>query len=255
MKRTVLAVGIFGFASVAGAQSASIRGMVRDSASHPMRNAEVSVEPSGRHIRTDSTGRFVFQSLDAGQFTVRARRVGYQPAEWTVDLSKNGHIDVQLVLGSRIALLDTVFVFDGRDCEPGRYEGFMCRRASAKGRFIDFTDIDSMNVNYSAELLRDIGGFPTIAKSTRIGPTRIVQPRHCTIVLLNGVPASWPTIPESPFEIIGIEVYQTPAEIPKEYRRYTWGKEDCWLVGYWTADFLRSARRLALPPPLMQVAR
>ena len=37
--------------------------------------------------------------------------------------------------------------------------------------------------------------------------------------------------------ITGIEVYKTKAEIPKEFARYTWGKEDCWLVAYWTYDF------------------
>ena len=66
---------------------------------------------------------------------------------------------------------------------------------------------------------------------------------------MNGIPTSWSSIPESPFDIIGIEVYQTPKEVPQEYRRYTWGKERCWLVAYWTANFLDPVRRLALPRP------
>jgi hypothetical protein len=244
MNRVALAaLGFLLVASVAGAQSASIRGTVRDASSRPMSNAEVVVEPAGRRARTDSAGHFAFESLEPKQFTVRARRVGYEPAEWTIDLSKGGRVDIQLVLGARISVLDTVYVFDGRPCDPQRYEGFMCRRASARGRFIDYADIDTMDVLYSAEILRDVGGFTTIVRSTRNGPTRTVSPKQCTTVLMNGVPTSWITIPESPFDIIGIEIYQNPKEIPAEYRRYTWGKEDCWLVAYWTTNFLRPFRR------------
>jgi hypothetical protein len=106
-----------------------------------------------------------------------------------------------------------------------------------------------MNVLYSADLLRDVGGFGTMVRPTRIGPTRVASSNHCTIVLLNGDAASWSSIPESPFDVIGIEVYQTPKEIPKEYRRYTWGRESCWLVAYWTANHLHAVTRQALPRP------
>jgi len=249
MRRAASAIGILIFASVARAQTASIRGTVRDSASRPMVNADVVLDPSGRRARTDSIGRFAFDSLAAKQFTVRARRVGYAPTEWTVDLSKSGHAEIQLTLGGRIAALDTVFVLDGRPCDAQKYEGFMCRRATTKGRFIDYADIDSMNVLYSADLLRDVGGFATVVRPTRIGPTRVASSSHCTIVLMNGAPTSWASIPESPSEVIGVEVYQVPKEIPKEYRRYTWGKESCWLVAYWTANFLDPVRKQALPRP------
>ena len=214
-----------------------------------MGNADVIVTPTGRRVRTDSTGRFLFDSLEAKQFTIRARRVGYLPTEWTVDLSKGGRAEVQLTLGPRITALDTVFVFDGRPCEAQKYEGFMCRRATTKGRFIDYSDIDTMNVLYSAELLRDIGGFSSVVRPTRIGPTRVASSPHCTIVLMNGVPTSWSEIPESPADIIGIEIYQAVQDIPREFRRYTWGKETCWLVAYWTANFLDPVHKIALPRP------
>jgi hypothetical protein len=249
MRRVALTFGILLLARVAHGQSASIRGTVRDSSSRPMVNADVVVQPTGRRARTDSAGRFAIDSLEAKQFTVRARRVGYAPTEWTIDLSKGGRADIQLTLGPRIAALDTVFVFDGRPCDAQRYEGFMCRRATTKGRFIDYADIDSMDVLYSADLLRDVGGFSTVVRPTRIGPTRVGSAAHCTIVLLNGVSTAWSSIPESPFDIIGIEVYQTPKEIPREYQRYTWGKESCWLVAYWTANFLDPVRKQALPRP------
>ena len=240
-----LAALAFAARGASGQGSASIRGVVRDSASRPMPNADVIVAPGNKHARTDSTGRFAFESLGAGQYIVRARRVGYGPTEWTVDLSKSGHADVQLILGSRIAVLDTVFAIDGRPCEAQKYEGFVCRRATTTGMFIDYADIDTMQVDYSADLLRDVGGFTTIVKPTRNGPTRVASSRTCTIVLMNGIPTSWSSIPEEPYNIIGIEIYKSPKDVPKEYARFTWGKENCWLVAYWTYDIMY--RPLTIP--------
>jgi len=125
--------------------------------------------------------------------------------------------------------------------------GVLCRRAKAKGTFLDFTDIDTMQVDYSAELLRDVGGFLVDVEPTRNGPTRVSSSRHCTIVLMNGIPASWSSIPEAPYMITGIEVYKSKAEIPKEFGRYTWGKESCWLVAYWTYDFKYKPARMVAP--------
>ena len=88
------------FQRVGGAQGRrAFAASCATSASRPMPNADVFVVPGNRHARTDSTGRFAFDSLEAGHYIVRARRVGYGPAEWSVDLSKSGHADVQFLLG------------------------------------------------------------------------------------------------------------------------------------------------------------
>jgi hypothetical protein len=232
----VACVLVFLARGVVAQGSASIRGVVRDSTQRPMPNADVFIVPGNRRARTDSTGRFAFDSLGGGQYIVRARRVGYGPVEWSVDLSKSGHADVQLLLGPRITILDTVFSTDARLCEPKKYEGFLCRRATATGTFIDYTDIDTMQVDYSADLLRDVGGFTSDLRPTRNGVTRVASSRACTIVLLNGYPAAWSSIPDVPYMIIGIEIYKSPKDIPKEFIRFTWGKERCWLVAFWSYD-------------------
>ena len=66
--------------------------------------------------------------------------------------------------------------------------------------------------------------------------TRVASSRACTIVLLNGYPAGWASIPDVPYMIVGIEIYKSPKDIPKEFNRFTWGKEHCWLVAYWSYD-------------------
>ena len=133
-------------------------------------------------------------------------------------------------------MLDTVYSTEGRPCEPKKYEGFLCRRATAAGTFMDYTDIDTMQVDYSADLLRDVGGFTTDLRPSRNGVTRVAGSRACTIVLLNGYPASWSSIPDVPSMIVAIEIYKSPKDIPKEFNRFTWGKERCWLVAWWTYD-------------------
>jgi len=236
------------FVQPAAAQpGGAITGVVRDSADHPMPEADVVLIPAKRRARTDSLGRFEFRSLDDGQYVVRARRVGYLPTEWSVKLSQAGHVNVSLVLGPRVAMLDTMYATAG-PCARDTYEGFLCRQAKAKGTFIDFTDIDTMQVDYSAELLRDVPGFTFDVQPTKNGPTRVGSSRHCAIVLMNAIPTPWSSIPEAPYMITGIEVYKTKAEIPKEFARYTWGKEDCWLVAYWTYDFRdKPVRKVSLP--------
>ncbi|HEY9228380.1 MAG TPA: carboxypeptidase-like regulatory domain-containing protein, partial [Gemmatimonadaceae bacterium] len=119
---TILALA----ANVAAAQgTASISGIVRDSANRPLSDADVVAIPARAHARTDSTGRFAFRALENAKYVVRARRVGYVPVEWTVDLSKGGHADVQIVFSARLPVLDTVRVMADRTCEPRSYEGFM----------------------------------------------------------------------------------------------------------------------------------
>lgn len=227
-----------------------IAGVVRDSMSQPMPNVDIVVIPAGRRARTDSAGRFDVAPLEPGRYEVRARHLGYVPAEWDVDLSQSGHAEIQLVLVARIASLDTVYVNGTRPCPRATYEGFLCRRATAKGTFIDYPEIDAQDADYSADLLRDVPGFGVAVGRGRTGATRIPSSRACTIVLLNGVASSWAEVPESPWMISAIEIYQSPNDIPKEFSRYTWGKEHCWLVAYWTYDVtMKSIRRTAPPTP------
>src|SRR5437868_12376906 len=97
------ALALFPF-TTAFAQQAGARviGIVRDSANHPMSGVDVVAIPGARRARTDSAGRFDVGPLEPGRYQVRARRLGYIPAEWSIDLSKSGRAEIQLVLATRI---------------------------------------------------------------------------------------------------------------------------------------------------------
>jgi hypothetical protein len=160
-------------ATSAGAQGATITGVVRDSMSQPLAAAEVVARPGMHRTRTDSAGRFTLAGLDGGNYKVSARKFGYGPANWDVSLSKGGRIEIQLMLPTRMPMLDTVVVTAGRECPPMSLDGFMCRRKVGGGLFLDYTDIDDKEPIYTADIFRDIKGFRVDVRPGRYGPVRV----------------------------------------------------------------------------------
>src|SRR5437016_4319014 len=86
---------------------ATITGVVRDSLGVPVAGAEV-VATSAHRTRSDSAGRFRLDGLASGGYTVRARKLGYEPAEWTAEVGRTSRFDITLTL-TRTFGLDTVF--------------------------------------------------------------------------------------------------------------------------------------------------
>lgn len=222
------------------AQGATFRGVVRDSVKNPVAGAEVMTMP-GKHVtRTDSAGRFTLTGMDGGQYTLQARKLGYSPAELTADLHDNGTLDVTLTLEHRMANLDTVVVSaDGR-CPSESVDGFYCRKnIGGKGVFMDYMDIDALDAISTADLFRDIPGFHVDTRPTPIGARRIpaVRGQHCLVSLVNGRPATAASfVPDLPGDLVALEVYPTPAEVPKEYQQYVFpigASERCGVAVYW----------------------
>jgi hypothetical protein len=241
---TALLVVALGAAVLPAQQTtgATVTGVVRDSASRPVVDADVIARPGGKRTRSDSAGRFVLTGLDGGKYTIVGRKLGYTPANWDVSLSSSGKIDIQLVLEHRMPMLDTVIVRADRKCPTNTLEGFACRRHSAGGVFLDYTDIDDKEPIWTADIFRDIPGFRVEVRNTRYGPIRVpVKPLGCIVSLVDGYPPSLARpIPESPYDLIAVEVYAKPDSVPREYQMYTWPRGDvtrtgrCSVVAYWT---------------------
>jgi hypothetical protein len=230
-------------ATIAGAQQgATITGTVRDSALRPVANADVVALPGVHRARSDSAGKFTLTGMDGGSYTVRARKLGFAPTETTVDISGNGRLNVVLTLDQRMPLLDTVIVRADGSCPDRTLDAFACHKKFGKGLYLDYTDIDEKEPLYSADIFRDIQGFRVDVRSTRSGPVRVAVPSnfHCLVSLVDGRPSSPANpIPSSPIDVIALEVYQQPDNVPKEYERYIWPNTGtatgrCMLVVYWT---------------------
>jgi hypothetical protein len=227
--------------SGAAAQEAhgpTLTGVVKDQSGKPVAGADVTANPDAHRTRTDSAGRFVLTGLAGGSYTVRARKLGYAPADpWTADFSKNSHLEITLELGRAMPMLDTVIVTaDGR-CSARSLDGFTCRRQRGKGTFLDYTEIDEKDERYTADLFRTIEGFRVELRPRRGDlPTRVLVPTtgfRCLVQLVDGHPVNPANrIPEYAGDIVAIEVYRKRDEVPKEYQTYVF--QPCTLVLYWT---------------------
>jgi len=229
--------------ATAGAQQgATITGTVRDSASRPVAGADVVALPGAHRARSDSAGKFTITGLDGGSYTVRARRLGFAPTETTVDISSNARLNIALTLDQRMPMLDTVIVRADGTCPDRTLDAFACHRKFGKGLYLDYTDIDEKDPIYAADIFRDIQGFRVDVRSTRSGPVRVAVPSnfHCLVSLVDGRPVSPANpIPTSPIDVIALEVYRQPDDVPKDYERYIWPNTGmatgrCMLVVYWT---------------------
>ena len=241
----VIAVGMVAGSSLrAQATAGAISGLVRDTSGHAVAGADVSIRPGVHRTRTDSTGRFVISGLGTDKYTVVARKVGFAPTSFDVSLRKDGHVDITITFDRRLPVLDTVIVRGTRECSALSLDGFACRRHAGGGVFLDYTDIDEKEPIYTADIFRDIPGFRVDLRSTRTGPVRIPVAANgwgCIASLVDGLPASPARrIPDSPYDLVAVEIYSRPDSVPKEYQRYTWPEGGiarsgrCVVVVYWT---------------------
>jgi len=215
----------------------SIVGTVTDSAGQPLTNAEVILLTLSRHARTNASGRFVFPGLKAATYEVRARRLGYIPEQGFVRVPKNDSVVVTFALIARPVVLDTVNV--SASCPRFQLAGFECRKRKGKGVFIDEETLDTAHVRFVYDLFRSIPGF-------RVWPNGRVEPMtgwRCMTTIANGNKVSLQNpLPRWPDELLGLEIYANPNDIPPEYSQYSWiparGRQPpkrCSLSNYWTS--------------------
>jgi hypothetical protein len=232
----------------------TISGVVTDDSGNPISGADVFAFPETARVRTDSMGRFAITNLDGGFYNVRARHLGFAPGETTTDLSKNGHVEVKIEMTRRPVVLDSVVVLADGTCPALSYKGFSCRKSRGKGVYLTDDDLADKGAVELGEAFRDVPGFRLEIASTPFGrkprpiPTR---GSGCLNALVNGRPlAVTNPLPFYATELLAVEIYSLPSEVPSEYQRFVWqrgirqssshlgrdsGNEPCSLVVYWTS--------------------
>jgi len=247
-------------ASALGAQTpqsrhgATIAGRVLDPGGNPVADADVFVIAETQRGRTDSTGRFEIDGLDGGVYRVRVRRVGFLPGEQSTDVTKNGKVDLKFELVPRPAMLDSVIVTAEGKCAELSFNGFNCRKRSAKGVFLTDDDLLDRGAVELGDIFRNVNGFRIEMIPTPFG----AKPRPlattgagCLNALVNGrAIALTNQLPRYAYELIAVEIYARPNDVPAEYERYVWQRSArqsststrrdaanarCSLVNYWTS--------------------
>lgn len=197
---------------------ASVRGTVVDSAGKPVAGARVELAVSSNAVITDASGTFTLNGVPGTQSLV-VRRLGFQPVEVAVNLSRRAPRDIGIRLAAFVPVLEAVLVQARRDAALDRL-GITSRRRSGTGRFITMEEIERRNVMRIEDILSRIPGL-------RRG---VEMSDRCITYWVDGT--HWQTHPDQfmmPSEIAAMETY-TAALAPIEYQRL----DGCSVVLIWT---------------------
>jgi hypothetical protein len=151
---------LIGAANAAPAQSTSIRGhvYVLGDTTRGVRDAEVTLFPSGRTARTDSAGVFDVVGESGTSYRLRVRRVGFAEWEHKIEVAEANAPVVQVALTVAPRALSEVKISGHRVLVPARYADAYSRVARATGDFFTRERIDSLHALDMKSLLQTIPG-------------------------------------------------------------------------------------------------
>lgn len=235
------------FASGAAAQH--IRGKVSDAtAQTPVAAVKLDLARGSELIAStlsDSLGRFSLTVPRAGEYELRALRVGYAttivPA---VRILSSETLEVELALAVAAIPLDPLRIV-ARGRTVSRYlgeVGFYDREQRGVGSFLTRYEIERRGGTLLSDVLRNVSGVRLVRadRTGRRAEIRLRNRRCAPSVYLDGavVRVSGPARPTDmalddvvlSVDIDGIEVYHGPSETPAEFSR----DANCGVVAIWT---------------------
>ena len=219
------------------AQTASITGIIADSAGVPISGAEVTVKGTGASAITGDHGEFRITGLIAGNTIVKARRLGFRADSVSILAVDAAAPPVTLRLSRVAAQLAPVLVKSRRIEYRGRLAGYYDRLdRRTGGYFITRSDIDKQNPRTLSQLLQSAPGMSQFRGRTGLAGVRM-RGRQCwPLVWLDGMQMSagefdLDGIP--PSTLHGIELYLGSTTAPM---RYTGGRNasSCGTILLWS---------------------
>jgi hypothetical protein len=156
--RRELVGAILCFANAVAAQEPRgiLRGIVRDDAGQPVRDAVVALDPetAPRQARTDAQGQFQFPNVAQGPHELVVARLGYRPYRTTIQVGADG-AQVTVELRRAPVQLDTIAV---RATRPGLF-GLVATRGMEllphEPRVLAGAIVEVINTSFRATTGRD----------------------------------------------------------------------------------------------------
>jgi hypothetical protein len=200
-----------------------ITGTVQTLGGTPISDARVSVSNTEAFAMTNERGEFTLSGLPAGSQTILVRKLGFEPAEFGVNLSPSRPVEVGIDLPEFVPVLSTVVVRAQMDVALDRV-GYTRRKQIGMGRFMGLEEIERRNALRVVDLLAE---FPMLQVVSMGGTDRAITGRqrgmgtNCVTFYVDG--AVWmgddsPVDYMHPQEIGAVEAYpasSTPAEFSR----------------------------------------
>lgn len=210
-----------------------VRGVVTDESGRPVAGAHVSIAEGNSAAVTDSGGRFALEGQPAGTQALLVRRLGYLPAQVTVNLTPSVSRVVSVSLGRHVPVLEDVRVQARGDAALAEV-GFTRRKRQGAGQYLERADIERRNALRLEHLFTGIRGLRVVGDEVRGQPEG--SGYRCVRFFIDG--QQWrggsPGDFVLPSEVAAIEVYSRTMA-PGEFQSFG----DCETVVIWTKWRLR----------------
>ncbi len=226
------------------AQRVTLVGVVRDSLTgSAIQGVTVWVPQQALATRSSSRGEFTLPGVEAGQFEILFRQVGYRVGSITFELTvaRSATVDLGAVAMVPIATELSPLIVTGE--EPNdrlRKVGFYHRRRLEAGTFFTQADIAKANPTLTSDLFRRIPGFRIFTDGSIASARGIPSISRgfglCEVdYYIDGLHMMAPDVDVViPTSISAMEIYRGSPSIPPLFRRS--GNPKCGVVAIWTRD-------------------
>lgn len=241
----VALAGVVACGTIARAQGASVRGVIRDTAGLAIAGAEVVVEGGGKATISGEDGAYVLRDVSVGSRRLHVRRLGFRPTLMDIELTPDGLSAVEIQLVEVVQQLAPVAVLARKDAFEYRLAGYYERRERKVGHFVSRERIERTHSFSFTDLLREIPGVTIRVIGSLTKAVRLRGASCPPLVFLDGIPA-----PAAEFDlesidpgiVEGVEVYSGSATVPAEFAGPR-NLDRCGVVAIWSRPFRSRARR------------
>ena len=226
-------------AQVSTATAATLSGLVVNRASAAgVADAEVVLLDERRTVLTDSGGRFRVTGLRPGPGRVRIRAVGFRPAEFTVHLRAGGEerrtITLERIGSDATPQTLAPVAVSAPEPEPSyRLVDFERRRRTGRGHYLTDEEIRQSSASNLQDLTRGMRGVTQHCGDGRGCRLHMVRARpNCAPeYIVDGRPDNMFGSSTPIRDIVALEVYTGPSDVPGEFAGTTAG---CGVIVIWT---------------------
>ena len=140
------------------AQTASVKGTVKDMAGNPISHATISLENTALGSTTDTRGKFIIKKIIPGAYVIKFSHVGFQSISKAIDTKANETVEVNFETEDEVAILSEVKITSVKTITGMGYLGEVHDRAIFSGKKTEVLILDSLDANTAQNNPRQVLG-------------------------------------------------------------------------------------------------